>query len=108
MSGHTPGPWEVDESGDVRQVRPRTDAERAAGQCAGYRVAILASGPADPSDGANARLIAAAPEMLEALQMLISCVYDADGASGYKEQWTEERPQIRAARAAIRKATGTP
>ena len=46
---------------------------------------------------ANARLIAAAPELLEALQEVADC-----GA----EAWGEDRPCVRIARAAIAKATG--
>lgn len=45
---------------------------------------------------ANARLIAAAPELLEAPQELADC-----GA----EAWGEERPCVREARAAIARAT---
>ena len=46
---------------------------------------------------ANARLIAAAPELLEALIELADC-----GA----EAWGEDRPCVRIARDAIAKATG--
>lgn len=52
---------------------------------------------ADEELEANARLIAAAPELLEALQEIADC-----GA----EAWGEDRPCVRIARDAIAKATG--
>lgn len=52
---------------------------------------------------ANARLIAAAPELLEALQNIVGTYNDSD-------RWTQgdepEPVEIQAARAAIAKATG--
>jgi hypothetical protein len=64
----TPGPWKVE---DERRIRgPRNDL-----QPNGYLVAAVS--PADeplrrPVDVANARLIAAAPEMAEIMQRLVS------------------------------------
>lgn len=90
MSKHTPGPWtdvSVDgsywgvysSSGDVvaqaQQIRPMKDD------------------PTQIERHANARLIAAAPELLEALE---AAYYNEGGYQAWKEQ----------ARAAIRKATG--
>lgn len=97
MSAHTPGPW--------RQTGGRARTLIAAGQPARAIAAVVwHAGARDVEDDANAALIAAAPEMLEALRGLIACVYD--GACGYKEQWTDTRPQIRAACAAIATAEG--
>ena len=54
---HTPGPWKVSETGsDVEQ-----DSEAAFGICALY---------ADEASSANARLIAAAPELLDLLKRM--------------------------------------
>ncbi len=61
MSNHTKGPWRVSESGnDVEQ-----DSEAGFGICAMY---------ADESSSANARLIAAAPELLEACKDALALV----------------------------------
>ena len=59
MSGHTPGPWEVC-GHDVRGPYAMGDSERP-----GLHVCTVAGG-----DKANARLIAAAPEMLDLLVKL--------------------------------------
>lgn len=57
----------------------------------------------EPANPANARLIAAAPELLEALQNIVGIYNDSD-------RWTQgdepEPVEIQAARAAIAKATG--
>lgn len=56
---HTPGPWHINRDGnDVENVND-------AGVCAMY---------ADETSEANARLIAAAPEMLEALRIAVNNV----------------------------------
>ena len=67
MSKHTPGPWKVSSSGN--------DIENAygAGVCALY---------ADESSEANARLIAAAPELLEALERLVAANADLNERTG--------------------------
>lgn len=100
MNGHTPGPWGVfaqpiNGAGDavlelVEQVQATNPISShiylidAGGKCA----AVTGCGP---TSEANARLIAAAPELLEALQYLVSL-----GGGDCLEP----------ARAAIAKATG--
>jgi len=87
MSKHTPGPWRVGgNSWFVNQIPIEPAIGCAYG--AGYEVK------------ANARLIAAAPELLEALQILAEHDFGVNG-------WTPllESAAIKA-RAAIRKATG--
>jgi len=63
MSAHTPGPW---------LVRP-AEVTSGWGLCVGNGKHIVAQlkGPAGAEKVANARLIAAAPEMLEALQGML-------------------------------------
>lgn len=64
---HTPGPWDVDSHGNIVQGPGR------------YKIAITsATSIADRSDGADARLIAAAPELLEALKDLVSQLPEMD------------------------------
>jgi len=95
QSKHTSGPWDI--HGDFREIHELHDSDG---------VRTLAD--VDPDNlmpgaerAANARLIAAAPELLEALyNMVISAVPGMN--------WTDESGQlmIRNARAAIAKARG--
>ena len=83
MSKHTPGPWRIG--------TPPPNGEQTIGTQHGLMVAVVTTGSGVPTK-ANARLIAAAPELLEALQEIVNA---ADGDAGLKK-----------ARAAIAKATG--
>ena len=92
---HTPGPW--------RYVRanpsPTTGEHLIAGAKPGYLAEVrdCRSG----SVAANARLISAAPDLLEALQWLVDILPDPDlDNDELQRTWT------RRARAAIAKATG--
>lgn len=92
---HTPGPWAMPDSGQGRISKVKAnggwDGLIATADCGDYA--------RSRSEGlANARLIAAAPELLEALQGILSCV-----------SVRIDDPRIEkfdAARAAIAKATG--
>ena len=94
MSKHTPGPWVVVGS------RTKYVEARLVGS---LMQEVAACGPTLADEGygqqqeANARLIAAAPDLLEALIELAAC-----GA----EAWGEDRPCVKWANAAIAKATG--
>lgn len=98
MTKHTPGPWDC--------IEARTSCGRA------FRIGsgeMLSAGPGcciiyddypgnlDNERAANARLIAAAPELLEALTALVA-VYD--------DEFGMVAPEMDAALAAISKATG--
>ena len=108
MNGHTPGPWTV-ESKDGSSVS--TTVPMAETRTHGYRVG--AQFICDLNDGeyheyqdgaeqlANARLIAAAPELLEALQELVRL--GTSGTGYVSASWIEAHE---AARAALSKATG--
>lgn len=85
---HTPGPWCVEGVGIRALVRAGTS---------GVIVAVRHRLSAQENE-ANARLIAAAPELLEALENILSNCLDSDGLSRAYEN----------ARAAIAKATGEP
>lgn len=99
-SKHTPAPWEVSHAGHGGPSGFVLDEYFVLNRAVADDVAIAAEiiDPATqmPSE-ANARLIAAAPELLEASRMLI---YSIDGGSITPEE------AITAARAAIAKATG--
>jgi hypothetical protein len=85
---HTPGPW-----GFVGEILtgPR-----------GLKLGTFSEGPGlGYAADANARLIAAAPELLEALQLVV------DKLGSDFELYREQQFAIDTARAAIAKATGS-
>ena len=113
MSKHTPGPWFVQDG----YLTIYNLSEGTVGTtCAIAKV--LREQPGDDQAEANARLIAAAPELLEACEAAIrydaviqtcandpermssACTAEGDDLDGLYNDW------IRKARAAIRKATG--
>ncbi len=83
---HTPGPWQI-ESGGARLINTQAHVISASDGL----------GPVAYSTGSNARLIAAAPDLLEALQRMV-----AAWGSGFDEG---DSPSLDKARAAIAKAT---
>lgn len=88
MSAHTPGPW---------AYRPSNNGHFIAGtgENSGY-LAEVRQCRSKQDVRADARLIAAAPELLESLQSVLNSCLDSQGlADAYKQ-----------ARAAIAKATG--
>lgn len=87
---HTPGPWRVviSDNGD------RCEIEAANKDCVARAFAPFPFDTSWDERDANARLIAAAPELLEALQDLV----DTGFVGG---------PQLKRAQAAIAKATGS-
>lgn len=90
MSAHTPGPWEVVPQGNVPAEEVLELWIRGPNLILPYRVAV------SDEDIANARLIAAAPDLLAALEEFFHTA-------------TERHPDLfgatAAARAAIAKAT---
>lgn len=92
-SKHTPGPWSLQESAThVRIVG--ADGEN-----------IWHEDKRCPRVMDDARLIASAPEMLEALRGLDEA-YCRAGDALSREERAEDRKRLMAARAAIAKATG--
>jgi len=93
-TSHTPGPWEAAERGDYADF----DGDSRVILGDDRRIAVVQdSGSIE--DAANARLIAAAPDMLEALHTLI--INNRMGVTGQlaRAGWAK-------ARAAISKAEG--
>jgi hypothetical protein len=99
---HTPGPWEVsrNNAGAIPLHFQPPEVFGRGGNCC--VASNLGNGP---ESEANARLIAAAPELLEALQ---ECLTD-DGAACYRSrEYAEKRIRYidTIARAAIAKSEG--
>lgn len=92
-ASHTPGPWGIDSDGAsvCHLGGPRTIC-RADTYVPGPRYRK----PLDNADRANLRLIAAAPDLLEACRAILSLTTD------------EPSPAWDLVRAAIRKAEGQP
>lgn len=103
MNKHTPGPWVVRKRetypGHVHEGFFKIDGFTAKGEQE-YRVASVIDGNDSPQNESNARLIAAAPDLLEALQDVVNSV--ARCTSGDVCQMSD----FSSARAAIAKATG--
>ncbi|BAG75040.1 hypothetical protein [Pseudomonas phage PAJU2] len=108
---HTPGPWVLDtiptSVGICHRIGPfpprRPDDVKVRHACL-YADYPSASNPADEELEANARLMAAAPELLEALQGMIE-VYGGQYNDDCLPKSSTELELIQQARAAIAKAT---
>ena len=88
---HTPGPWKIG--------TPPPNGEQTIGTQSGLMVAVAVTAVNFKQQTiANARLIAAAPDLLDALQSIIEDI-DSDFGTDY---------DYNKARAAIAKATGKP
>jgi hypothetical protein len=85
---HTPGPWEVDED-DRPGMSYNRQIIAKANNPAGYgTVCFMAHGWDGGQDKANARLIAAAPELLEALRGLLGAI-DFSGWNIDDDRWNK-------------------
>ncbi|WP_329762617.1 hypothetical protein [Stenotrophomonas maltophilia] len=97
-SKHTPGPWIVrfraDGSSYISMGDPSNGPHKAAD--------LFLTADGGESDLADARLIAAAPELLEALILLEREMVDSGNAGSVDYGW---KPAIEKTRAAIAKAT---
>lgn len=99
---HTPGPWTVEPPSDSEPDYDKREKDywsiRAPGPNGyiSHEVARLSGWNID-RDEHTARLIAAAPELLEALEAMIIA---------YEHEASPENPSLLMARAAITKATG--
>ena len=108
MSKHTPGPWSV---GATRHYKCSGGAEVAIhygpaesmGNCIAHAYGHGPSGDAE----ADARLIAAAPELLEALRGMMDAYADlCDDVTPSYQTYERRKARVDAARVAIAKATG--
>ena len=110
-STHTPGPWRVENWGYADDAWPIRRLSVGAGP--GFRPEAIVISPRyrhpdDPRMQADARLIAAAPDLLAALQHLFEMhmadMHDVD----LGEPATSSCPTCKKASAAIDKALGNP
>ena len=106
MSGHTPGPWRVGNAYTSRSVGNAYSSRSAyavAAEFPGGHVAFVESKE-------NAALIAAAPELLEALRPFAAIEECGVGVQvgDHAEEVCAECSQVMRARAAIAKAEGKP
>lgn len=108
---HTPGPWTVEPpSGSEPEYDSRAKdywSIRAPGSngCISHEVARLSGWNID-RDEHTARLIAAAPELLESLIKAEKALMELEHMTGGGDGEINIEPEILAARAAIAKATG--
>ena len=108
MSGHTPGPWILDQfsAGIGYEIRGGNTAFRK-----GPRLLAIVkdqeSAPVNESR-ANSRLIAAAPELLDALKNSIRLFHEKYGDEPYRDypEPSERKENYFEALAAIAKAEG--
>ena len=91
---HTPGPWKVSKNGN--------DIEMANSDNAGIATLYAIS---ELQDKANAKLIAASPEMLEALKAMTEHYVDLVNSSDAGSWNPEEEDVVKKAREVITKAT---
>ncbi len=105
MAKPTPGPWVYDRHPGCRRIRGNKDGPNSQGH---YRITVADTpGLADDAeDLANARLIAAAPELLEALRRAeVKLSAYVGVCKGDKELTDTILPMVRSA---ISKATPNP
>jgi hypothetical protein len=104
---HTPGPWISAGYGDYSDYDGKCRV--ILGEGGDIRTAVVLGFDSNENQ-ANAHLIAAAPELLAALQGMLAIVSESRGVSGYHlsgdvAEWAEF-PEIDVATATIAKATG--
>ena len=104
MNTHTPGPWVVEslpDEGPSIHTGGSGIARRIAGvDVGGWKRTTLADAEA------NARLIAAAPDLLEALQAIAHFIHTTSAAEGGASKYSANVVAADMVRAAIAKATG--
>jgi hypothetical protein len=95
---HTPGPWVVEDSRKLKSKKLRQELLMVVARDGGMPGLIVNSGTVTKTDEANARLIAAAPDLLDALEEIVAR-FDDDNIKRTVDA-------IQSSRAAIKKAKG--
>lgn len=103
---HTPGPWTAIRNCSFWEVQPVNGGEEGIPFCIGD---VCASEPGDPDSGrqeANARLFAAAPDLLEALKEAIDSLRYVNDALPETSGYGVRHERIEKGLSAINKAEG--
>lgn len=111
MSKHTPGPWYMrpaaNGAGDFGICANAPSVQLGAVVVAEVFAELEYEGERSTQTPHNAQLIAAAPDLLEALKALDECYCEASDEMS-RAQRAHHRKVLLDARAAIAKATGSP
>jgi hypothetical protein len=108
MSEHTPGPWQIEPLDCIgpHDREGRADIVLWDADLEGFEVVVRAAYFDDVQAKANARLISAAPELLEALDRLVVAA-DTFSVSGvYFNSFKENFAALKKAMEAIEKSRG--
>lgn len=113
-AAHTPGPWLIRKGDEWTNSIVTAEGENTQGEPMFWEVASY--NLLRPEARANARLIAAAPELLEACLAMLAWdeaektakPFDADGGAGFYQRIGMCQDAFDKARAAIAKATDAP
>lgn len=107
MPAHTPGPWEMAEAGSWAGGK-RTSMEyfvRRPGDDVAIASEIIDPANDDAPSEANARLIAAAPELYEELERSVEVIKCLHGDVAW-ETFYNHAPEMKRIRAVLKKAKG--
>lgn len=103
MNKHTPGPWRIDGQDLFQGIGHDRALMHAVIRSEGEQWTSLVE-IEDGEGFANARLIASAPELLEALEALLESAICANASQNWATGLNDEPASFDQARAAIRKA----
>jgi len=103
MNKHTPAPWHIGQGNGEGEIFAESGRMKLQdGGIALYPVCSMTSGYNDEEDAANARLISAAPELLQALASILEHSREFGDIENYETMLVRIEDK---ARAAINKAT---
>ena len=109
MSKHTPGPWHISEELDILYgSKTNPDYDNVVADCTqGFSLNYVEERGKLEETKANANLIAAAPDMHEALQKMLPIItYVMNRASTPREDWIQLGNALSIGEDAIKKAEG--
>ena len=108
---HTPGPWFSDSEGNIWRRDPKDLYQNGGGVAGEKPLATVHKGWNHPGAvgyplEANARLISAAPELLEALEAILPFIPNTSASEGGAARFSANVAAADKVRAAIAKARG--
>lgn len=107
MSAHTKGPWHTGQGNGEGSIFADEGRMRFENGTVLYPICTMNTGWDKTEDAANARLVAAAPELLEALKALAATARTFRNVPKHEQEWTPlDEEALEAAFAAIAKAEG--